>query len=181
MSFRSRSPGLQGPLADWRNAQRIAQGQPEIIAAVPYIEAQAMLVHGAHSMASAIRGVLPEQERRAVGLAQHIEGGNIDALAPGSFRVILGDVLAESLGARLGDDIVLVAPQGSMTPAGFAPTMRRFHVSGLFHSGMYEYDSTLALAAMGDVARVYRLGDGITGLRFMGTRAPFRWKVARWL
>jgi lipoprotein-releasing system permease protein len=165
--------GLQGPLADWRNAQRLAQQQPGIIAAVPYIEAQAMLVHGAHSMASAIRGVLPEQERRAVGLAQHIEGGSIDALAPGSFRVILGDVLAESLGARLGDDIVLVAPQGSMTPAGFAPTMRRFHVSGLFHSGMYEYDSTLALAAMGDVARVYRMGDGITGLR-LSLHDPFK-------
>jgi lipoprotein-releasing system permease protein len=51
--------------------------------------------------------------------------------------------------------------------------MRRFHVSGLFHSGMYEYDSTLALAAMGDVARVYRMGDGITGLR-LGLHDPFK-------
>jgi lipoprotein-releasing system permease protein len=164
--------GLQGTLPDWRTAQRIAQAQPEIVAAVPYIEAQAMLVHGAHSAASALRGVLPAQERRAVGLAQHIEGGSIDALTPGSYRVILGDVLAESLSVRVGDDVVLVAPQGSMTPAGFTPTMRRFRVSGLFHSGMYEFDSALALASLSDVARVYRLNDGITGLR-LALHDPF--------
>jgi lipoprotein-releasing system permease protein len=164
--------GLQGTLPAWREAQRVAQAQAEVVAAVPYIESQAMLVHGAHSAASALRGVLPEQERRAVGLAQHIEGGSIDALQPGSYRVILGDALAESLSVRVGDDVVLVAPQGSMTPAGFAPTMRRFRVSGLFHSGMYEFDSALALAALADVARVYRMGEGITGLR-LALHDPF--------
>ena len=164
--------GLQGTLPDWRNAQRIAQAQPQIVAAVPYIEAQAMLVHGAASAASAVRGVLPEQERRAVGLAEHIEGGSINALTPGSFRVILGDVLAETLSVHVGDDIVLVVPQGSMTPAGFTPTMRRFHVSGLFHSGMYEFDSALALTALSDAARVYRMNDAITGLR-LALHDPF--------
>lgn len=164
--------GLQGTLPDWRNAQQVAQQQPAIVAAVPYIETQAMLVHGAASAASMVRGVLPGQERRAVGLAQHIEGGSIDALTSGSYRVILGDVLAGSLGVRVGDDIVLVAPQGSTTPAGFAPTMRRFRVSGLFHSGMYEFDSALALAALSDVARVYRMNDAITGLR-LALHDPF--------
>jgi len=164
--------GLQGSLPAWREAQRSAQAQPEIAAAVPYIETQAMLVHGAQSAASALRGVLPEQERRAVGLAQHIEGGSIDALVPGSYRVILGDVLAEALNVRVGDDVVLVAPQGSMTPAGFTPAMRRFRVSGLFHSGMYEFDSALALAALPDVARVYRMHDNISGLR-LALHDPF--------
>ena len=64
-----------------------------------------------------------------------------------------------------GGDVVLIAPRGSVTPAGFAPTMRRFHVSGLFHSGMYEFDSALALAPLQDAARIYRLGDEVTGLR----------------
>jgi lipoprotein-releasing system permease protein len=157
--------GVQGTLPAWREAQRVAQAQPEVIAAVPYVEAQALFVHGAHSAASVLRGVVPEQERRAIGLAQHIEGGTIEALAPSSYHVILGDALAEALGARVGDDVVMVAPQGSMTPAGFMPTMRRFRVSGIFHSGMYEFDSTLALAAMSDVARIYRMNDNITGLR----------------
>ena len=92
--------------------------------------------------------MLPQQEQRAVSLAQHIRGGSITALEPGSYRIVLGDALAEALGVAVGDDVVLVAPRGSVTPAGFAPTMRRFRVTGLFHSGMYEFDSALALAPL---------------------------------
>jgi len=157
--------GLGGTLPDWRAVQVRAQAQPGVIAAVPYIEVQAMLVHGARSAPTQLRGVLPAQERRAVSLTERIRGGTIDALAPGSYRIVLGDALAEALDVRAGDDVVLIAPQGSVTPAGFTPTMRRFKVSGLFHSGMYEYDSALALAAMQDAARVYRLGDEVSGLR----------------
>ena len=157
--------GLGGPLPDWRAAQRLAQSNAEVIAAVPYIEVQAMLVNGARSAPTQLRGVLPAQEQRAVSLAQHITGGSVNALTPGSFRVVLGDALAEALGVKVGGDVILIAPQGSVTPAGFTPTMRRFRVSGLFHSGMYEFDSALALASMQDTARVYRLGDQVTGLR----------------
>jgi lipoprotein-releasing system permease protein len=157
--------GLSGTLPDWRAAQHLAQSNPAVTAAVPYIEVQAMLVNGARSAATQLRGVLPAQERRAVSLAQHISGGSIDALAPGSYNIVLGDALAAALGVQVGGTVVLIAPQGSVTPAGFAPTMRRFHVSGLFHSGMYEYDSALALAPLRDTARVYRLGDAVTGVR----------------
>ena len=157
--------GLDGALSDWRAAQRQAQANPAVVAAVPFVEVQAMLVHGARSAPTQLRGVLPAQERRAVSLAQHITGGTIDQLVPGSYRIVLGDALAEALGVAVGDDVVLVAPRGSITPAGFAPTMRRLRVSGLFHSGMYEFDSALALAPLQDAARIYRLGDKVTGLR----------------
>ena len=157
--------GLDGTLSDWRVAQRMAQADPEVVAAVPYVEEQAMLVHGARSAPTQLRGVIPQQELRAVNLAARITGGTIGQLTPGSYRIVLGDALAESLGVAVGDDVVLVAPRGSVTPAGFAPTMRRFRVSGLFHSGMYEFDSALALCPMQDAARIYRLGDKATGLR----------------
>jgi len=78
---------------------------------------------------------------------------------------VLGDVLAEQLGVRVGDSLVLMAPEGSLTPAGIAPRMRRMQVSGLFHSGMYEFDRALALVNRVDAARIYRLGDQVTGLR----------------
>ncbi len=163
--------GIDGTLPDWRAAQRLAEAHPEVSAAVPYVEVQAMLVHGARSAPTQLRGVLPAQERRAVSLAQRISGGSIEQLQPGSYRIVLGDALAESLGVRVGGDVVLIAPRGSVTPAGFAPTMRRFRVSGLFHSGMYEFDSALALAPLQDAARIYRLGDKVTGLR-LALREP---------
>lgn len=157
--------GIDGTLPDWRAAQRLAERHPEVSAAVPYVEVQAMLVHGARSAPTQLRGVLPAQELRAVSLAQHITGGSIQQLEAGSYRLVLGDALAEALGVKVGGDVVLIAPRGSVTPAGFTPTMRRFQVTGLFHSGMYEYDSALALAPLQDAARIYRLGDKVTGLR----------------
>jgi len=165
--------GIDGTLPDWRAAQRLAEQHPEVRAAVPYVEVQAMLVHGARSAPTQLRGVLPAQERRAVSLAQRISGGTIDQLQPGSYGIVLGDALAQSLGVAVGSDVVLIAPRGSVTPAGFAPTMSRFRVSGLFHSGMYEFDSALALAPLQDAARIYRLGDKVTGLR-LALKDPLR-------
>ena len=157
--------GLEGSLKDWRRDQAQALTLPAVVAAVPYIEAQALLMHGAHTAGTTIRGVLPEQERRAVGLAERIQGGRIEDLSDGSYRIMLGDALALALAVTLGDDLVLIAPQGNATPAGIEPRMRRFRVAGIFHSGMYEYDRGLALVQLKDAARIYQLGDAVTGVR----------------
>ena len=157
--------GLDGNLADWRDDQAQAMKLPGVLAAVPYIEEQALLTHGAHTAGTAIRGVQPELERRAVGLVEHIQGGRIEDLTDGGYRIILGDALATALSANVGDDVVLIAPQGNPTPAGIEPRMRRFRVVGIFHSGMYEYDRALAMVNLHDAARIYQLGDQVTGVR----------------
>jgi lipoprotein-releasing system permease protein len=157
--------GLEGSLKDWRRDQAQALQMPGVVEAVPYIEAQALLMHGAHTAGTTIRGVLPDEERRAVGLADRIQGGRIEDLSDGAYRIILGDALAAALAAGIGDDLVLIAPQGNATPAGIEPRMRRFRVAGIFHSGMYEYDRGLALVRLQDAARVYQLGDAVTGVR----------------
>jgi lipoprotein-releasing system permease protein len=157
--------GLSGVIEDWRPAQERAQRLPGVLAAVPYVEAQAMLSHGSQLGSTMIRGIDPQQEQRAVGLAQRIEGGALATLTPGSFRLVLGDALAEQLGVKRGDELILIAPQGSMTPAGLVPRMRRVQVAGMFHSGMYEYDSALALMNIDDARLIYRLGDAVSGLR----------------
>ena len=157
--------GLAGNLSNWRRDQAQALTLPGVIAAVPYIEAQALLMHGGHTAGTTIRGVLPEQERRAVGLVERIRGGRIEDLTDGGYRIMLGDALAAALAVKVGDDLVLIAPQGNATPAGMEPRMRRFRVAGIFHSGMYEYDRGLALLQLRDAARVYQLGDAVTGIR----------------
>ena len=157
--------GLEGSLKDWRRDQAQALQMPGVVAAVPYIEAQALLMHGAHTAGTTVRGVVPDEERRAVGLVDRIQGGRIEDLSDGAYRIILGDALAAALAAGIGDDLVLIAPQGNATPAGIEPRMRRFRVAGIFHSGMYEYDRGLALVRLQDAARVYQLGDAVTGVR----------------
>jgi lipoprotein-releasing system permease protein len=100
-----------------------------------------------------------------VGLGARMTAGTLESLEAGKYRVILGSALATELALKMGDSVVLMAPEGSATPAGFAPRMRRFTVSGIFDSGMYEFDRGLALTHMADASRLYRLGDKVTGLR----------------
>ncbi|HTD11816.1 MAG TPA: lipoprotein-releasing ABC transporter permease subunit, partial [Steroidobacteraceae bacterium] len=157
--------GLDGTLADWQPLQRRVQQQSGVQAAVPYIESQAMLANGQRLAGAAVRGVLPEEEGRATGLAQHMVAGALSDLQDGRYAIILGAALAHELNARVGDSVVLIAPQGTATPTGVVPRMRRFKVTGLFRSGMYEFDRGLALTHLADAARLLRMGPGVTGLR----------------
>jgi len=149
--------------------------QPHVQAAVPYVESQAMFANGTRMAGASVRGVLPEEERTATGLAQHMTAGNLDDLRAGSYATILGSALAHELNVRPGDTVVLIAPEGTATPTGVVPRMRRFRVAGEFESGMYEFDRGLALINMADAARLFRTGEGVTGLRLQVSdplRAP---------
>jgi len=157
--------GLDGALADWHAARDAALRQPGVVAAAPYVEEQAMLAHGTHVLGTMVRGVLPEEERKTTGLAQRLTAGRIEDLTPGAYHIILGAALAGSLGVHVGDSVVLIAPEGTATPAGIEPRMRRFLVTGVFRSGMYEFDSALALVHMSDAERIYGLGPKVTGVR----------------
>jgi len=157
--------GLNGTLPEWQAVQAAVRRQSGVEAAVPYIESQAMLAHGTALAGANVRGVLPQEERTATGLAQHIVSGRLDELTAGSYGIILGSALARELHAAVGDTVVLIAPQGTATPTGVVPRMRRFRVVGVFSSGMYEFDRGLALTHLQDAARLFRAAAGVTGLR----------------
>src|SRR4051812_23722932 len=137
--------GLDGAIPDWRARQATAVQEPGVKAAAPYIESRGLLANGQHVSGVVVRGVLPEEEVKAVGLGSRLTTGSMSDLQAGKYRIVLGSALAEELGAKPGQTVVLMAPEGSATPAGFAPRMRRFIVSGIFDSGMYEFDRGLAL------------------------------------
>ena len=158
--------GLHGTISDWQPVQERIESEPGVRVAVPYVEEQSMLTHGQHIIGASVRGILPQEERRATGLAQRLTSGRLSDLEPGRYRVILGDALAQALHVHAGDSVVLIAPEGVATPTGVMPRMRRFQVTGLFHSGMYEYDRGLALVSLADAARLYGLApDTVTGMR----------------
>jgi lipoprotein-releasing system permease protein len=165
--------GLDETLPDWHLVQQAAVRQPGVQAAVPYIEAQAMLSHGTKIAAASLRGVIPEEERKATGIAHNLKSGRIEDLVPGKYRIILGSALAHEINAGVGDSVVVIAPSGTATPAGVIPRQRRFSISGVFESGMYEYDRGLALIDMTDAAVLYRMGDKVSGIR-LAVQDPFR-------
>jgi lipoprotein-releasing system permease protein len=164
--------GLQGSFPDWSAARAKATEDPEVLAAVPFIDAQAILSHGQHVGGAQIRGVAPDLERTATGLAQKFTQGNIEQLVAGKYHIVLGSALAATLDVKVGDSLFLIAPEATATPAGLQPRMRRFTVTGIFSSGMYEYDRALALVEIHDAARIYRMGDNVTGLR-LAIRDPW--------
>ncbi|MBS0580966.1 MAG: lipoprotein-releasing ABC transporter permease subunit [Proteobacteria bacterium] len=157
--------GLEGSIEDWQQVQQQVRGQPGVQAAVPYIESQAMFANGRRMAGASVRGVLPEEERTATGLAQRIVSGSLGELVAGAYGTVLGSALAHELNVRTGDSVVLIAPGGTATPTGVVPRMRRFRVVGIFDSGMYEFDRGLALVNLQDAARLFRSGTGVTGLR----------------
>ena len=157
--------GLEGNLSNWQTIQQEVLKQPGVLAAAPYIEQQAMLANGAHIDGAIVRGVLPEQEKTTDGLAQRVTQGKISDLQEGQYNTILGSALAKDLNVQVGGSVVLIAPDGTATPTGVVPRMRRFRVVGIVESGVYEIDRGLALVQMTDAARLFRLNDRVTGLR----------------
>jgi lipoprotein-releasing system permease protein len=164
--------GVDGTIADWRKAQADAAREPNVTVVVPFVESRGLLANGERVAGALVRGILPEEEVRAVGLSSRMRHGELADLVAGRFRIILGSALASELDVEVGNKIVVIAPEGSATPAGFAPRMKRFTVSGIFESGMYEYDRGLALTHMADAALFYRLGERVTGLR-LALEDPF--------
>ncbi len=164
--------GVDGTIADWRKGQADAAREPNVMAVVPFVESRGLLANGERVAGALVRGILPDEEVKAVGLSSRMRQGSLADLAPGKFRVILGSALARELDVEPGDRIVVMAPEGSATPAGFAPRMKRFTVSGIFESGMYEFDRGLSLMHMADAALLYRLGDRVSGLR-LALEDPF--------
>ncbi len=139
---------------------------PGIIGAAPYIEEQGLMTHGDKSSGVLLRGIFPDAESRVVDLNPHLLSGRLEPiLPPGSYRVILGKALAEELGVKVGDRVVLIVALGDVTPLGVMPRMRAFEVAGILSVGMYEYDRRIAMVAMQDAAKLLRMGDDVTGIR----------------
>ena len=154
--------GADKPIAAWEPLLAQAKRHPRVVAGAPYVMAQAMLANADAVRGSVIRGILPEQEQKVADLT--LKTGALTDLKPGEFNVVLGHELARALGVARGDKITLIAPQGNITPAGVIPRLKQFNVIGTFESGHFEYDSALALIALEDAQKLFRI-DGVTGVR----------------
>ena len=157
--------GFDRALEDWESLAGTAVAHPEVVGVAPFVESQGMLTHAGQVRGVMIRGVLPSREPAVSEIGRYLVEGELESLAPGRFNVLMGRDLARRLGADVGTRVTLVAPQARITPAGVLPRMRRFTVSGLFEAGHAQYDTSLAVVHVEDAQRVFRLGQGISGLR----------------
>jgi len=157
--------GRSGQLTDWRQLREKVKDTPHLLGMAPFVRGQVMLNFDRRVSGSVLRGILPDQEKQVSDVGQKMQLGQLSSLKPGSFNIVLGKELANYLGVMPGDKVTVISPQVNSTPAGIIPRLRRFTVSGVFEVGMYEYDRNMALVHIQDAAKLFRLGDKVSGLR----------------
>ena len=157
--------GSEGGLDQWQTAREVAMKNPEVIGTAPFVNGQGLLAYSSNVRGTVVRGIIPSDENAVADLGRDMRVGQITSLVAGEYNIILGAELARALGVSVGTKLQLITPQGSVTPAGMVPRLRSFTVSGIFSSGHYEYDSTLALIHMKDAQVLFRLGENVSGVR----------------
>jgi len=150
-------PNTAGTLAQVRQ-------HPQVMAAAPFVAAQALLARGEDMRGTLVRGIDPALEPEITDLAMSLRNTALKRLVPGDFGIVVGRDLARQLGVRVGDPVTLISPSGQVTPAGFVPRLKQMEVVGIFDSGHFEYDNGLVLMHQDDAMRLFRL-EGPTGLR----------------
>jgi lipoprotein-releasing system permease protein len=151
-------------LADWQPILKLVAKHPQVAAAAPYVEGQGMVSQGDSVQGVMMRGILPQEENRVIGLADKMKAGSLQDLHAGGFGIVLGSDLARALAAHLGDKVLLIAPRGQITPAGMMPRLKQFRVVGIFEIGMAPYDNALALIHLNDAQKLYQMGSAVSGI-----------------
>ena len=169
MSAHASIEGSDDRLSEWGVWAEIAEAQPGVAAAAPFINGQGLLVFGNKLSGAELRGIDPAREATVSGVGETMIEGDLSSLEAGSFNIVLGVELAEELQASLGDKVTLTLAEGIVTPAGVVPRTRRFTVSGVYRVGMYEFDRRLAFINLGDAQKLFRKGDDVTGIRLAVT------------
>jgi lipoprotein-releasing system permease protein len=157
--------GPGGELAGWPGVMEEALNDPRVVAAAPFVNAQAMLSSGPDARGALVQGIEPALEEKVTDIRAHMTAGTLEELEPGTFRIALGAELARALGVARGDKIMLMMPRGPLGQGAALPALRQVTVSGVFSLGMFEYDSTLALVNLRDAQALYGLGDRVSGVR----------------
>jgi lipoprotein-releasing system permease protein len=179
-------------IKDWRPLLDRLSQQRHVVAAAPAIFEQVLISRGPRARGAVLKGMIPAYERKVGDLLNTIKQGSASALDESSSQasqttppddspdslaavhariaamppIILGQDMADSLGAAAGDTVLVTSPQGELTPFGMVPKYSRFRVAGIFNSGFYDYDSSWAFTRLSDAQRLFGLGDLISVIEF---------------
>lgn len=154
-----------GKLYDWQKiSEDLIKKDRTITGAAPIIEGQGMLSANGTNAFAALQGIDPTTENRVVPIAKHFVSGSLSSLKAGTFHIVLGKYLAQSLGVGVGDKVTVIVPEASLTPAGLMPRLKQFTISGIF-SVSFQYDNYYALINIKDAAKLLQMGNSVSALQ----------------
>ena len=160
-------------IENWRELMARLSKQPHVTGVAPAMYGQVMASRAARASGALVKGVIPEYENRVSELLKSIKLGSAAALEPCPETdeacksgktippIVLGKDLAETIGATVGSTIMIISPQGELSPIGMMPKYQQFKVAGIFRSGFYNYDSAWAFIRLSDSQRLFSLPDTV--------------------
>ncbi len=160
----------EGAISDYPSVIKKVKQRDQVESVVPFVETQAMLRASSGMSGAVLRGLDPSYEGTSImgfsesGLEEKLSPDKKDRGGKGLPGIILGKNLARNLGLKQGELAYLISPKGMMSPVGHIPSMKRFKVKGIFESGFYEYDASLAYIHMEVAQNLLGIGDAVTGI-----------------
>lgn len=147
-----------GRMQNWQEVLETVRKTPGVVEASPLIEQPLLASYNGRVEAILVRG---NTDVDIVDLGEKVVLGNIGELQPGEGNVAIGTRLAQNLGARVGDTITIINPQGRSTPFGTVPRQIGYHISAIFEVGIYDYDQAFVVMPMQDAQTLLLLGDTV--------------------
>ncbi len=158
----------QGGMDGYEEVMRKVEEVKGVVSAAPFIISQVMLSSESNVFGVVLKGIDPDRVGKVTELATNLKVGHLEDLKkdkagepPG---IILGVELSKHLSVSLNDNIQVISPLGTMTPMGMMPKMKRFRVEGIFYSGMYEFDNTMAYVSIKSAQKFFGMGDRVSGI-----------------
>jgi lipoprotein-releasing system permease protein len=163
---------FDGNISNYTQVKKNVDQVEGVIAATPFIYTQVMINSRQSISGAVLRGVDPESASKVIDLPKNLRSGSLQDLvgekgsgaAGGTAGIILGNELARNLGVSRGEPVTVISPFGRLTPLGQVPRSQTFRVVGIFDSGMYEYDSTIAYVTLSAAQRFLGIGNRVTGV-----------------
>jgi lipoprotein-releasing system permease protein len=161
---KERSFGIE----DWQSYIERFQNLEHVQAMAPALFAPVFISGAINGRGAFVKGIDPAAELRVSDLLRDLKEGSIEGLErpEGLPGIIVGDRMAQEIGARLNSVVKVINPQGEMTPWGPITGEKRFQVTGIFHSGFYDYDSGWAFVDLKSAQQALSLGDVINLIEF---------------
>jgi lipoprotein-releasing system permease protein len=165
-------------IRDWRPLLDRLRHAPHVTAAAPGIYEEVMVSHGPRAGFALVKGIIPSQERTVSKLLDTLTSGTATDLNPAAESdstptnsrtpaLVIGGDLAEQIGVQVGDQVVVTSPQGELNPViGLVPKFQSFRVTGIFHSGFYQYDSSMAFMRLAEAQRLFDEPDLLSVISF---------------
>ncbi|MGB3710609.1 MAG: lipoprotein-releasing ABC transporter permease subunit [Erythrobacter sp.] len=150
--------GFGGELDDWENVLDRVRDTEGVVSASPLIEQPLLASYNGRANAILVRGNTAED---IAAMADQTLMGDISAIQPDSGKVAIGSRLAANMGARVGDTITIINPQGRATPFGTSIRQVGYEVGAIFEIGLYEFDETFVIMPMSDAQTLLLMGDTV--------------------